>query len=147
MRQYVKLPNGQVVEVSADGFVTIPVAIELSEIIDRDLEGLLDLMSDRAIGSECLSDINYELKAHDGMTLMFDVTGCIDLVEADLQHLAEGELPLQEFNVSVTRIGYGQRTATVMARTQAEAIQCADDDAGNHLYSEHTSQYEFEIQD
>lgn len=53
------------------------------------------------------------------------------------------DLPMKEFEVTVTRIGYGSRTVRLSAKTLQHAFDIADDDAGNHLYNEHTSEYGF----
>lgn len=49
---------------------------------------------------------------------------------------------MKEFDVEVTRIGYGYRTIRVTAETEDEAINKALDKAGNYVYSEHTAEYE-----
>jgi hypothetical protein len=51
---------------------------------------------------------------------------------------------MRKFVVNVCRIGYGNRDIEVEADTEAEAKEKALDDAGNYLYSEHTSEYEVE---
>ena len=51
---------------------------------------------------------------------------------------------MNTYEVQVTRIGYGSRTDRVKAKTLKEAEQKALDQAGNFLYSEHTSDYEIE---
>jgi hypothetical protein len=48
------------------------------------------------------------------------------------------------FDVSVTRVGYGHRVIQVQAETAAEAVRLAEDQAGNHEFSEHTSDYTVE---
>jgi len=48
----------------------------------------------------------------------------------------------KEFLVPVSRVGYSNRTMSVLAFTQDEANDKALDEAGNHEYSEHTSDYE-----
>lgn len=63
---------------------------------------------------------------------------CVDQIDLD-------SLEEVEFEASVTRIGYGVRTFRLSARTEEDAIDMADDDAGNHLYSEHCSEYQVEV--
>ena len=52
------------------------------------------------------------------------------------------ELPEQEWSANVCRTGYGFAEISVKARTAAEAEALAEDEAGNHSYSEKTSDYE-----
>lgn len=50
------------------------VQVELHEIIDYNLEGFLDLISERACKSPLLMDISYRVVGHDGDTLTIEVT-------------------------------------------------------------------------
>lgn len=52
------------------------------------------------------------------------------------------ELPVQDWSANVCRTGYGFADILVKARTAAEAESLAQDEAGNHSYSEKTSDYE-----
>lgn len=54
---------------------------------------------------------------------------------------AGADLPLQWFDVAVTRESFGSRTARVQARDEDDAREKALDDAGNHLYSEKDARY------
>ena len=47
-----------------------------------------------------------------------------------------------KYTVSVTRIGYAHLDIEVEASSPEEAEQKALDEAGNHLFSEHSSDYE-----
>lgn len=47
-----------------------------------------------------------------------------------------------KFKVNVIRIGYASKEIEVEAETAESAKEKALDEAGNHLYSEHTSDYE-----
>lgn len=80
---YVKLPNGEVVSVDDNGFILVKVEVDLSEFIDNDLEGILDVLSERATGTEVLSDISYSVTGHHGNTLEITVTGKVDLIEVE----------------------------------------------------------------
>jgi hypothetical protein len=51
-------------------------------------------------------------------------------------------LPMKDWEVPVTRTGYGSRRIPVKARTAEEAKRLAEDEAGGHEFSEHTSDYE-----
>ena len=76
----------------ADGtnsYVSGVVAVDLSDFIDNDLEGVLDLLSDRLTGSPLLSDINYEVVGHEGSTLHVRVNGDVGLIEALWQTTAQ----------------------------------------------------------
>lgn len=46
-----------------------------------------------------------------------------------------------EFTVSVTRIAYANRNIVVKAKTRKEAEELALDEAGEHEFSEHTSEF------
>lgn len=141
-RRYVKLPNEKIVLVGADGFITVKVGIPLSTIIDSDLERFLDVLSEEATGSICLSDISYAVVNHCGDVLELNVTGnCADL---DVEDVDFGALPLIEFQVDVTRISYGERNVHITARTLEDALDIASDDAGNHIYPERESEYAFD---
>lgn len=60
----------------AEGYVSGEVAVELNEIINSDLEGFLDLISDKLVGSVLLSDISYEASGVSGTgQLVIRVTG------------------------------------------------------------------------
>src|SRR5512135_1302875 len=48
---------------------------------------------------------------------------------------------LHEFKVNVCRIGYGNRDLTIFAPGYADARSGALETAGNHQFSEHTSEY------
>jgi len=50
----------------------------------------------------------------------------------------------QKFSIPVVRIGYGFKTIEVEANSQEEAEQLALDEAGDHEYSEKSSDYEIE---
>lgn len=143
MSKLIKLPNEAIVTVDQYGRINTKVDVDLSELIDLDLEQLLSLLSERATGSELMTDISYSVSGHCGDTLALDVSGGIDMIE-DVEKVNVKQLPLIEFDVEVTRIGYGSRSERIKARTMDEAIRIADEEAGNHLYSEHHSEYTFE---
>jgi hypothetical protein len=54
-----------------DGFLHGVVAIDLDEIIERDLEGFLDLLSVRLSGTDVLTDICYEIVGFDAPDTVF----------------------------------------------------------------------------
>ena len=47
----------------------------------------------------------------------------------------------QTFEIDVTRVGFGHHTISVQASSLKEAQELALDQAGNHLYNEHNSEY------
>jgi hypothetical protein len=139
MTKYVKLPNDQIVAVDENGFITIQIEMDLSAFIDNDLDGLLDLLSSEATGTEVLSNISHSVVGHHGNALSIKVSGSIEMI--DVEEIDIESLPMQEFEAEVIRVGYGNRTVRLSARTIEEARDIADDDAGNHLYPEHTAEY------
>lgn len=143
-QSYAKLPNGQLVPVDDDGYITTYIEMSLSSFVDRDLEGVLDEISILATGSELLSDIAYSVVGHRSNDLKLKVRGSIESID-DAESISSDDLPLREFEAVVTRIGYGVRTVRLSAKTADDAMDIADDDAGNHLYPEHASEYQVEI--
>ena len=140
---YVQLPNGRVTYVNEIGFVSVTCNIDLSVFIDNDLEGVLDTLSEEATGSSCLTNVSYKVTGHEGNTLKILISGDIEAIEAtpvDLDKIAP-----MEFEATVSRIGYGSRTFRLSARSEIEAELIADDDAGNHVYNEHSSVYEIDV--
>lgn len=72
--------------------ITGVICVSLDEIIDHcdggGLEAFLDLLTERLVGDEILSDISYEVEGHDGDTLHVRVTGSLDYFE---EYLEAGE--------------------------------------------------------
>lgn len=59
------------------------VSVHISDIINRDLEGFLDLISEKLIGSDLLMDINYDvvgMNRFDPNVLVIRVTGDVSYV-------------------------------------------------------------------
>lgn len=142
VQRHIKLPNNRIVAVDENGFIQVKVEVDLSEFIDNDFEGVLDLLSRKATGTEVLGNICYGIVCHRGNTLEVLVGGDIDLIDAE--EIDFESLPPLEFEVQVTRIGYSCRTVRLSARTMQEAINKADADAGDHVYSEHQADYVLE---
>lgn len=140
----VKLPNGTARRVSEDGRIGCTVEIDLLEILGQGEAALLERLSERAVGAPTLSNTTYSVVGNHKNTLIFQVRGSVERVEG-VEELALDALPEVEFEAVVTRIGYGVRAFRLSARTEDDAIEIADDDAGNHLYNEHCSQYEIEV--
>lgn len=72
------LPLGQTLSASdmdAKGWVKGVIAVDLSSLIDSDLESFLDLISVKLVGNELLMDARYRVVGHDGNTLHLAVEG------------------------------------------------------------------------
>ena len=70
----------------ADFYVEGDVIIDLSELIDNDIEGILDIMAERLTGSPLLMDINYSLvDILDENSVVMRIRGDItDILETDM---------------------------------------------------------------
>lgn len=70
------MPNGRWLSFNPDtGYVSGKVRVELNEMIGVDLDGFLDMISERLTGSVCLSDVSYEIVGLSGQTPVLLVTG------------------------------------------------------------------------
>lgn len=60
-----------------DGYITGIVSVDLSDIIDNNFEGFLDMTSEKLTGTKLLMDISYKAVGVDkgGLTLFVEVTG------------------------------------------------------------------------
>lgn len=68
-------PNGREFTIDEHGYIRGEVIVDLSDLIDSDLEGALDLFSDRLTGSDILMDIAYKaLRVEDG-SVVIEVSG------------------------------------------------------------------------
>jgi len=57
------------------------ISIELEEAIENDIEGFLDLLSERAFGSPLLMDTAYKIVRLDGESLILEVTGDVSMID------------------------------------------------------------------
>lgn len=144
MTKFVRLPNHRVVMVDALGYVKTQVELSLSSIINNNAEQFRQALSEEATGSPEMRDIQYSIQGYRGDYLTLLVTGNVEAIGA-IPQVFEDQLPTQEFEAEVTRIGYGCRTFRLSAKTEDDARDIAEDDAGNHLYSEHASDYLVEV--
>lgn len=66
-----------------DNYIEVMITIHISDVIDNDLEGFLDILSKRVTNSPCLTDINYTVTdIHQKDTLVVKVTGDIsDIID------------------------------------------------------------------
>lgn len=85
--QYCKLHRWLFVSYEREtGYVSGEVLVDVNDIVDYDLEGFLDILSERLIGSDLLSDINYQVAGHiPPQTLKVTVTGDISIALATLK--------------------------------------------------------------
>lgn len=65
------------------GYAVGVVTVDLSDFIDNDLEGILDLLSERLTGGPLLMDIAYKVVGHDGDALHIEVSGDVFEVVLD----------------------------------------------------------------
>lgn len=87
---YAACPNGRTFQLDDQGSIAGEVAIDLHAVIDNDLEGVLDLLSEALTGCLLLQDVGRQVLGHDGDTLRLLVSG--DPSEVIAQH-AEEERP------------------------------------------------------
>lgn len=140
----VKLPNGKVFRLGSDGFLVTRVDLELDAMFGLSPEALVTLLVERAIGVSALSDVTYLVTGHFSSGITFEVRGKLAR-RPEIEEVVMDSIEQVEFEATVTRVGYGVRTFRLSARTEQDAIEMADDDAGNHLYSEHCSEYQVEV--
>lgn len=74
-----------------NGFVEGVVPVSLSDAIDNDLEGFLDLISEKLVGDASLLDISYASVGSRGTEILVSVTGDVTDVLSYLEESEEGE--------------------------------------------------------
>ena len=92
---YVKFANGKIWTVDEDHYVTAQCCVDLSEVIDGDHEGFLDLISEESVGNAMLSDITYEVIGSRGTTLLLRVQGDVSEImndDADIVAVDDADL-------------------------------------------------------
>lgn len=82
----IKLPNGKIVPCDEDDMIEVSsVSIHLSSVINSDIEGFLDLLSEEATGCTELMDVTYNLlHCREGGDLYFSVAGCAAHIEYEV---------------------------------------------------------------
>jgi hypothetical protein len=140
---YLKCPNGTIVLVDENGFAEFEIQMPLHAIIGNSVEDVEVSMSELAIGSDEMTSISYEVIGHIQDTLIFKVTGII--TDLDFPEIDASNLEGSEWTVEICRTGYGFHTVTVTARTAVEAKKIADEQAGDILFSDYSSDYSFEV--
>lgn len=143
MKKLARLPNGQVVNVFNGYGILVQVSVPLDFFLGHNKESLGRALSVEATGSDLLMQTAYALLGTDAGRVVLNVTGSIESIPG-VELLDGQDLPVQNYRVDVTRIGYGCRTLDIQARSEAEARELADDIAGGLDYSEHASEYLFE---
>jgi hypothetical protein len=120
------------------------VKIEMAECISRSQEGFLDYISTISIGNDLLQDISYKILMGQGSTIVLEVSGDISaLLETGSAEIIESsDMLSQDYSVDICRTGIGLATFHVTAKSETEAREIAMDRAGDHLFSEHASEYE-----
>lgn len=58
-----------------EGYITGVVEIDLPEVIRRDFDEFLDLISEKLVGSSLLEDISYRIVGHTAEAIHLEVTG------------------------------------------------------------------------
>lgn len=138
---FYQLPNGAIVTADDNKFISVLVGICLQDLIG-DVEHLNDRLSEEATGSCLLQDVSYTVVgvAEDNM-LRIRVSGNISLLLDSGEATPVSTPATSDYDVVVLRTGFGFHTVTVKAINDAEAEALALDTAGDHLYSEKTSDY------
>ena len=77
------LTNFELFMAAEEGWITPVVPIDLSNVIDHNLEGFLDLAVE-LVGGPLLSDIRYSVVGHIGDTLYIQVEASLGMVSMDL---------------------------------------------------------------
>ncbi|KAH0432937.1 hypothetical protein [Paraburkholderia fungorum] len=139
-QRYVQLPNGNTARVN-DGKIVVTFEADLNDVFEMAGNDLESWLAEMVTGEvDGLSNISYRIVGTSGPHgLTIEAAGT--LADIEVEDLKEGDIPLQEFEVQVTRMSYGSRTIRLSARTPDEARDIADGDAGNHTYNEHHSEY------
>lgn len=140
---YLQLPNNNIVFVDENGFAEFKIHMPLHAIIGNSVEDVESAMSELAIGSDEMSSISYEVVDHIQDTLIFKITGII--TDLGFPEIDASNLNGSEWTVEICRTGYGFHTITVTARSEIEAKNIAEEQAGNFVFSDSSSDYSFEI--
>ena len=75
MRRQADAPADERMRHEPHGYVVGVVAVDLSDFIDNDPDGVLDLLSERLTDGPLLMDIAYKVVGHDGDALHIEVSG------------------------------------------------------------------------
>lgn len=86
MREVVVMSNAD-----KHGYIGGVIRMDLSDFIDNDLEGVLDIMSERLTACGLLSDIEYTVVGHEDNELLVMVRGSVDSIETFPWDLHNGD--------------------------------------------------------
>lgn len=70
-------------EMSPDGTVSGNISVDITDIICRDFEGFLDFITEKLVGLELLSDIQYHVVGSDGDMIILSVSGILEYFALD----------------------------------------------------------------
>ncbi len=81
------VPSGARVEIDSNNYIETEIVLDVGSIVDRDLEGFLDLVSMEATDTELLMDLSYTPKSVTPQdNIVFVVRGDVSMIldmEAD----------------------------------------------------------------
>lgn len=107
-------------------YIEVVVEVSLSQLIDNDLDGFLDLMGEKAVGSVLLQDIQYKLVAgHEDVAYIQvsgDVSGIIDFEDDgvdydDVDNLPDGTILSKQ---DLLNAGYEEDQVEKIVKLQQE---------------------------
>lgn len=98
-------------------YVEGDVVIDLSELIDHDLEGILDIMAERLTGSPLLMDVNYSLVD------ILDKNSAIMRVRGDVTNILETDMDEATFHAVADKL----RTYLSDDENDADDLKALDD--------------------
>jgi hypothetical protein len=90
----ITFPNGKMWPVDESNVVVATLTVELSDLIDNDLESLLDVLSERALGDPCMEEVSFRPVALSGENLVVDVTGLVNYSLEQLETRTGEHVPL-----------------------------------------------------
>lgn len=101
----------------ADLYVEGDVVIDLSELIDNNLEGILDIMAERLTGSPLLIDVNYSLVD------ILDENSAVMRVRGDITDILETDMDEAAFHAVADKL----RTCLADDGNDADDLKALDD--------------------
>lgn len=67
-----------------NGYITGVVRVEFSEVIENDIEGFLDILSERLLETDLLSELSCQIVGvEDGRTLLVEAYGHVEDLESE----------------------------------------------------------------
>lgn len=80
-----------------NGYITGVVRVALSEVIENDIEGFLDILSERLLETDMLSELSYRIVGvEDGRTLLVEVYGHVEELDAESRESYIYDVSIQE---------------------------------------------------